>query len=171
MARRILKDAGGVAGVVAIFRAEIVVDLGRVLGDQPAQRGECFARLVLAFDGQFAALGQRLILVFAALGGGLFLVDLRTLAGFAAQRLGAGLGFVERGVEARLGFFLATERSFGGGRTCGGPRGISGTALVSLILSSVAMGVSLLLQFVFDRPNAAPSSYVATQLAWVRSTA
>ena len=125
---------------------------------------------MLAFDRQFAALGQRLILVFAALGGGLFLVDLRALAGFAAQRLGTGLGFVERGVEARLGFFLAAERSLGGGRAGRGTRG-SGTALVSLILSSVAMGVSLLLQFVFDRPNAAPSSYVATQLAWVRSTA
>ena len=37
MARRILQAAGGVAGVVAVFGAEIVVDLGRVLGDQPAQ--------------------------------------------------------------------------------------------------------------------------------------
>merc|ERR1711893_185512 len=82
-----------------------------VLIDELAQRPQAFAGLYLAFGGKLAALDLGFFAVSAcftdpvvALALGLFAIGSSAVATFGLQRRGTSLGFLERGVEPRLGF-------------------------------------------------------------------
>src|SRR5690606_31844148 len=104
-----LQAPRGVARIVAILRAELLVDRRGVLGNHPAERRERFARLGLALGRELPAFALGLAAIGlclfdpvfrAALG--LITVGNGTVGGFRLEGRRTRLRFLERRVEARL---------------------------------------------------------------------
>ena len=95
----------------------------RVFIDELAERTQALASLHLSFGSEFAALDLRVFTIslgFAdpvvALVAGLVAIGCCTVLAFGLERCGAGLGFFQCGVEARLGFgAVARGGGVGGG--------------------------------------------------------
>jgi len=108
------------AGVVAILRAEPLVDRCCVVVDEPAQPGERLGGLGLAFVGELGRLGLGLDGPVVALGPRLGTVCPGAFAGFRAKQRGTGTGFLERAGAPRLRLVAPARRRgrLGGGYGC-----------------------------------------------------
>src|SRR5690606_13021067 len=100
--RGFLQLARSGARVVAILRAEVLVGRRGVLVDDAAQAGRGFAGLGLAVAGQPDGLGLGIAGPVSAARPGLLAIAADLVARLGTEGGGAGAGFLERRVEARL---------------------------------------------------------------------